>query len=42
MPYTHVVIVFHMNVFVNCIFSLHDCICICILYMNGDSPMTGF
>ena len=40
MPYTHIVIVIHMNVFVNCIFSLYDCIC--VLYMNGDSPMTGF
>ena len=32
MPYTHIVIAFHMNVFVNCIFSLSDCICICVLY----------
>ena len=40
MPYTNIVIVFHINVFVNCIFSLYDCIC--VLYMNVDSPMTGF
>ena len=28
--YGAMVIVFHMNIFVNC--SLYDCICICVLY----------
>ena len=36
------VIVFHMNIYFVVYCSLYDCICICVLYVTGDSPMTGF
>ena len=49
MPYTliqgnygAIAIVFHMNIFVNCILLCMIVFVFCVLFVTRDSPLTGF